>query len=192
MNIILTRPLNDTENLMNELFNLGHNIMHVPTLKITSANIEPVNIKNYNALVFTSSNAVKNLQVIGEKQNIKCFCVGSVTEKVARLSGFSKTISASGNVNALKNLMLNSKELKKNDKLAYICGDQITLELDKELGREGFKVKKIINYFSEKITSLNDANIDLIKKYPPNVIFVYSLRSAESFNNIVVRWKFFD
>ena len=60
---------------MNELFNLGHNIMHVPTLKITSANIEPVNIKNYNALVFTSSNAVKNLQVIGEKQNIKCFYI---------------------------------------------------------------------------------------------------------------------
>ena len=101
MNIILTRPLNDTENLMNELFSLGHKIMHVPTLKITSANIEPLNIKNYNALVFTSSNAVKNLQVIGEKK-IRCFCVGSVTEKVARLSGFSNTISASGNVNALK------------------------------------------------------------------------------------------
>ena len=189
MNIILTRPLNDTENLMNELFNLGHNILHVPTLKITRANIGPVNIKNYSALVFTSSNAVKNLQVIGEKQKIKCFCVGSITEKIARLSGFSKTISASGNVNALKNLMLNSKELKKNDKLAYICGDQITLELDKELGKEGFKVKKIINYFSEKITSLNYANIDLIKKYPPNAIFVYSLRSAESFNSIVVNYS---
>ena len=132
---------------------------------------------------------MRNLNFNGEKKNIKCFCVGSVTEKIARLSGFTKTISASGNVNALKNLIINSKELKTNDKLAYICGDQITLELDKELGREGFKVKKIINYFSEKITSLNDANIDLIKKYPPNVIFVYSLRSAESFNSIVANYS---
>ena len=189
MNIILTRPLNDTENLMQELFNLGHKIIHVPTLKIKSANLEKIDIENFNALVFTSSNAVKNLSVKGEKENIKCFCVGSVTEKIARLSGFTKTISASGNVNALKNLILNSNELKKNDKLAYICGDQITLELDKELEREGFKVKKFINYFSEKITSLNDANIDLIKKYPPNVIFVYSLRSAESFNSIVANYS---
>jgi uroporphyrinogen-III synthase len=189
MNIILTRPLNDTENLMQELFNLGHKIMHIPTLKIKNANLEKINIEDYNALVFTSSNAVRNLKVNGEKKNIKCFCVGSVTEKVARLSGFTKTISASGNVNALKNLIINSKELKKNDRLAYICGDQITLELDKELGREGFKVKKIVNYFSEKITSLNDANIDLIKKYPPNVIFVYSLRSAESFNSIVANYS---
>ena len=189
MNIILTRPLNDTENLMQELFNLGHKIIHIPTLKIKSANLEKIDIENFNALVFTSSNAVKNLSIKGEKKNIKCFCVGSVTEKIARLNGFTKTISASGNVNALKNLILNTKELKKNDKLAYICGDQITLELDKELGREGFIVKKFINYFSEKITSLNDANIDLIKKYPPNVIFVYSLRSAESFNSIVANYS---
>ena len=189
MNIILTRPLNDTENMMQELFSLGHKIIHIPTLKIKNANLEKINIEDYNALVFTSSNAVRNLNVNGKKENIKCFCVGSVTEKVARLSGFTKTISASGNVNALKNLIINSKELKRNDKLAYICGDQITLELDKELKKEGFKVKKIINYFSEKITSLNDANIDLIKKYPPNVIFVYSLRSAESFNSIVANYS---
>jgi uroporphyrinogen-III synthase len=189
MNIILTRPLNDIENLMQDLFNLGHKIMHIPTLKIKNANLETINIENYNALIFTSSNAVKNLNVKGEKKNIKCFCVGSVTEKIARLSGFTNTISASGNVNALKNLIVNSKELKKSDNLAYICGDQITLELDKELKKEGLKVKKFINYFSEKISSLNEANIDLIKKYPPDVIFVYSLRSAESFNSIVANYS---
>ena len=189
MNIILTRPLNDIENLMQDLFNLGHKIMHIPTLKIKNANLETINIENYNALIFTSSNAVKNLNVKGEKKNIKCFCVGSVTEKIARLSGFTNTISASGNVNALKNLIVNSKELKKSDDLAYICGDQITLELDKELKKEGLKVKKFINYFSEKISSLNEVNIDLIKKYPPDVIFVYSLRSAESFNSIVANYS---
>ena len=189
MNIILTRPLNDIENLMQDLFNLGHKIMYIPTLKIKNANLEIINIENYNALIFTSSNAVKNLNIKGEKKNIKCFCVGSVTEKIARLSGFTNTISASGNVNALKNLIVNSKELKKSDNLAYICGDQITLELDKELKKEGLKVKKFINYFSEKISSLNEANIDLIKKYPPDVIFVYSLRSAESFNSIVANYS---
>ena len=125
------------------------------------------------------------MTVIGIKNNVNCFCVGSVTEKIARITGFTKTISASGNVNALKNLILNSKELKKKDKLAYICGDQISLELDKDLIKEGFIVDKFINYFSEKITSLNDVNINLIKKYVPNLIFVYSLRSAESFINII-------
>ena len=65
MNIILTRPLNDTENLMQELFSLGHKIMHIPTLKIKKANKEKINIEDYNALVFTSSNAVRNLNING-------------------------------------------------------------------------------------------------------------------------------
>ncbi len=185
MNIILTRPLNDIENLMKELFNLGHKIIHIPTLKILNANLPPLKIETYRALIFTSSNAVKNIKVIGDKNSIYCFCVGSITEKIARLNGFTNTISASGNVNALKNLILNSKKLRKNDKLAYICGDQISYDLDVELKKEGFQVQKFVNYFSEKITSLNDANIDLIKKYAPNVIFVYSVRSAESFLGII-------
>ena len=63
MNIILTRPLNDTENLMQELFKLGHKIMHIPTLKISSANLNPIEINKFKALVFTSSNAVRNLKV---------------------------------------------------------------------------------------------------------------------------------
>ena len=124
--------------------------------------------------------------ILAKIKNIKCFCVGTITEKIARANGFTKTISASGNVNALKNLIINSKKSSiKNDNLAYICGDQISYDLDKELEKEGFKVKKITNYFSEKITDLNDANLNLINKYPPNVIFVYSLRSAESFIDII-------
>ena len=99
MNIILTRPLNDTENLMQELFNLGHKIMHIPTLQISSAKLEPLKIQNYNALIFTSSNAVKNLKIEGDKKDIKCFCVGSITDKIERLHGYTRPIPASGNVN---------------------------------------------------------------------------------------------
>ena len=47
MNIILTRPINDTENLMNDLFKIGHNIIHIPTLKIKSANLDPISIKKF-------------------------------------------------------------------------------------------------------------------------------------------------
>ena len=48
MNIILTRPLNDIENLMQELFNLGHKIIHVPTLKISKATLPPLKIEKDN------------------------------------------------------------------------------------------------------------------------------------------------
>ena len=109
MNIILTRPLNDIENLMNELFSLGHKIMHIPTLKIVNASLDPISIHNYKALIFTSSNPVRNIKIKEKRKNIHCFYVGSITEKIARASGFTEKISASGNVKALKNLIINAK-----------------------------------------------------------------------------------
>ena len=42
MNILLTRPLIDAEDLMGKFFSLGHKIIHIPTLKILAANIDPI------------------------------------------------------------------------------------------------------------------------------------------------------
>ena len=62
MNIILTRPLLDTEDLMSKLLSMGHKIIHVPTLKISKAQNEILNLENYDVLIFTSANAVRNLK----------------------------------------------------------------------------------------------------------------------------------
>ena len=46
------------------------------------------------------------------------------------------------------------------------------------------KVTKIINYLAEKITELSDENKKIIQNNIPDLIFVYSLRSAQSFVEI--------
>ena len=175
----------DSEDLMGKFFSLGHKIIHIPTLKISAIKIESVNINQYDALIFTSANAIRNLDVSSEGKKKLCFCVGSITEKIARQLGYNNTLSAGGTVNALKNLIINSKEINDKSKIAYFCGDNITYDLDFELKREGFIIDKFINYKSEKITDLNDKNKEIITNHSPDIIFVYSLRSAESFIEIV-------
>ena len=187
MNIIFTRPLIDAEDLMMTFFSSGHKVIHMPTLSIASANMKPINVNDYDGLIFTSANAVRFLKLKNNEKNIKCFCVGSLTERSLRHKGFINTISASGTVNALKNIIINSEKNIKN--LAYLCGDVVSYELDKELTQEGFKVSKIINYTSAKITALNKESMDLIKKYPANIALIYSKRSAESFDEIVKKYS---
>ena len=46
------------------------------------------------------------------------------------------------------------------------------------------KIKKIVNYLSEKIIDLNSENKKIIESHPPDTIFVYSSRSAQSFIEI--------
>ena len=187
MNIIFTRPLIDAEDLMTSFFSSKHKVIHLPTLNITSANMEPINTKDFDGLIFTSANAVRFLNLKNNEKNIKCFCVGNITERSLRLKGFNNTVAASGTVNALKNIILNSDQKIKN--LAYLCGDVVSYDLDKDLSLSGFKVKKIVNYTSNKITDLNNESLDLIKKNPPNVTLIYSKRSAESFDEIVRKYS---
>ena len=185
MNILITRPLIDAEDLMEKFFAYGHKIIHLPTLKIFGIETELVNPDNFDAFVFTSANAIRNLKLTNKNKNLHCFCVGSITEKIARLSGFTNTSSAGGTVNALKNLIMISDKINKKSNLAYFCGDNISYDLDLELIKEGLKIKKIINYSSEVISNLNIENKKLIENYPPDLIYIYSARSAESFAAIV-------
>jgi uroporphyrinogen-III synthase len=189
MNILITRPLIDSEDLMQKFFSLGHKIIHLPTLKISTVEAELINPDHFDAFVFTSTNAVRNIKLTSTNKSVHCFCVGSITEKIARQSGFVNTSSAGGTVNALKNLIMISDKVNKNSNLAYFCGDNISYDLDLELKSEGIKIKKIINYSSEIISDLNNENKKLIENFPPDLIYIYSVRSAESFTTIVKNYR---
>ena len=187
MNILITRPLIDAEDLMGRLFSLGHKIIHIPTLKVKPIINQECDAKNYDAFIFTSANAIRNLKLLNEDKKKLCFCVGSITEKIVRQKGYSNTISAGGNVNALKNIILNS-DFDKKKKIAYFCGDYISTDLDLDLKKEGYLVDKVINYSSEKIVDLNNENEKILNNHPPDIIFVYSKRSAESFVELVKKY----
>jgi len=189
MNILITRPLIDSEDLMGKFFSLGHKIIHIPTLKISAANASPIDAKKYDAFIFTSANAIRNLKLNNQDNSKICFCVGSITEKIVRQKGYNNTISAGGTVNALKNIILNSDQIDKKKSIAYFCGDYISSNLDVELKNDGFQIDKIINYTSEKITDLNEENNKIINNHPPDIIFIYSKRSAESFIEIVKKYS---
>ena len=174
---------------MGKFFSLGHKIIHIPTLKISSVNVSPVDAKKYDAFIFTSANAIRNLKLNNQDNSKICFCVGSITEKIVRQKGYNNTISAGGTVNALKNIILNSDQIDKKKSIAYFCGDYISSNLDVELKNDGFQIDKIINYTSEKITDLNEENNKIINNHPPDIIFIYSKRSAESFIEIVKKYS---
>ncbi len=189
MNILITRPLIESEDLMGKLFSLGHKITYMPTLRILPIKTELLDLKNYDALIFTSANAIRNLKNINPDKNKLCFCVGLITEKIARKTGYNNTMSAGGTVNALKNLIINANQINQKSKIAYICGEFLSSNLDLELKKEGFNVEKIINYTSEKITDLNAENKKIVSSHPPDIIFVYSTRSAQSFVEIVKNYS---
>ena len=115
--------------------------------------------------------------------------MGSITEKMVRRTGYTNTVSAGGTVNALKNLIINSDQINKKSNIAYFCGEFTSIDLEQELKKEGFQIKKVSNYTTEQIKDLNNENKNIISNFPPDLIFVYSSRSAQSFIEIVKKYS---
>jgi uroporphyrinogen-III synthase len=184
MHILLTRPLEDCSEMILKFQSLGHQVSHLPLIRIEKVNHEEINFSIYGGIVFTSANAVKFLNLEKIDKNIKCFCVGNSTEKKARSVGFQNTISAEGNVANLKELIIQSYE-SKHKELLYISSETISVDLDQQLLSEGFTVKRIINYRVNHNQKFNERFVNELKLNMPDIVYVYSQNTASSFLNFV-------
>ena len=191
MHILLTRPLEDSKELILRFQKLGHDVSHMPLIKIEKKNHEKLNFSDYKGIIFTSSNSINFLDTKSIDKKINCFCVGSATEKKARINGFLNVYSANGSVSNLKELILQNYN-SSSGKLLYVSGEIISTNLDKELISEGYSIKRIINYVAKPIEKINETFIDKLKLKMPEIVFVYSQNSAINFLNIIKNYQLVD
>ena len=188
MHILFTRPIDDSKDLILKFKSLGHIVSSIPVISIKKKEYPKIDFSSFKGIIFTSSNAIKFLDTKLLDKNIKCFCVGNATELLAKEKGFQNIFSAEGNVNNLKEIILQNFKSSEG-KLLYISGETITFELDKFLISEGLKVERIINYSSFPIEKFNEILIDDLKNNVPDIVYIYSQNSAISFKNLIKNYN---
>jgi len=188
MHILLTRPLEDCHEMILKLKSLGHQVSHLPLININKLDYEHINFLDYKGIIFTSANAVKFLNLKNIDKNLLCFCVGTATEKKARSVGFQNVIAAEGNVENLKELILQNFEQKIGN-LIYVSGETISTDLDHQLMKEGYNIKRIINYRTSHNEKFDENFIEVLKSNMPDIVYVYSKNSASSFLKFIKIYK---
>ena len=191
MHIIVTRPIEDSLELIRNLSIKNHVVTHLPLINIKKISNKNVNFHNYKGIIFTSANAIKFLDTRNILKSIHCFCVGEATEKKAKDFGFYNAISAGGKVDTLVELIVRMFD-KNFGKLLYVSSEFISKELDFELKKKGYSVERIINYTSEPINQIEQNTLDYIKKNIADVIFVYSERSAINLRDLIKKYSLVD
>ena len=184
MHILLTRSLEDCSEMILKFKSLGHQVSHLPLLNIEKMSYEEINFYDYGGIIFTSANAIKFIDSSKIDKSIMCFCVGDVTEKKARTTGFHNTIAAEGNVSNLKELILQNYNIK-NKPLLYISGEIVSADLHEQLMNEGFNIKRIINYRVKHNQEFNENFVKELKINMPDLVYVYSQNSASSLLNFI-------
>jgi|MGYP000591451984 uroporphyrinogen-III synthase len=188
MHILFTRPLEDCHEMILKFQSLGHEISHLPLINIEGLKYEAPNYSEFKAIIFTSANAVKFLDIKNIDKKLKCFCVGSATEKKARSVGFQNVFAAEGNVGNLKELIL--QNFKPSDgKLIYISGEIISSDLDKELISSGYTIERLINYRANPIEKYDESFIEKLKLKMPEITYIYSQNSAINFLKVIKNYQ---
>ena len=188
MHILLTRPLEDSSEMIFKFQSLGHDVSHMPLISIKGIKYEDLNFSEFKGIIFTSSNAIKFLDAKSIDKKINCFCVGNATESKARSIGFQNVFAADGNVNNLKELILQNFN-SSDGKILYVSGEIISNELDQQLISEGYNVKRVINYTTNPVEKFNDEFIEKLKLNMPEIVYIYSENSAISFLNLIKNYQ---
>ena len=63
MHIVISRPKEDSFFLIERLKKMGHVVTHLPLIIIKGLKTKKINFQKYKAVIFTSSNAIKFLEV---------------------------------------------------------------------------------------------------------------------------------
>ena len=184
MHILLTRPLEDCSEMILRFQSLGHEVSHLPLLRVDKVIYDEINFSEYKGIIFTSTNAIKFLDIKKIDKKLLCFCVGGMTEKKARKIGFQNVISAEGNVANLKELILQNFDSKVG-KLIYVSGETVSIDLDQQLFKEGYNITRIVNYRTTHNTNFNEKFLSELKNNLPDIVYVYSQNSASSFLNFI-------
>ena len=187
MHILFTRPIDDSKELILRFKSLGHIVSNIPAIAIKKKEYLKVNYSSFNGIIFTSSNAIKFFDINSLDKNIKCFCVGNATEQTAKKKGFQNIYSAEGNVNNLKEIILQNFKSSEG-KLLYVSGEIITYDLDKYLISEGLSVERLINYTSNSVEKFDENLISDLKNNIPDIVYIYSQNTAISFKSLLVNY----
>jgi uroporphyrinogen-III synthase len=187
MAVLVTRPYPDNEATAAKLRARGLEVLLAPMLRFEPIAFHDDPDARYDAVVVTSSNALRALAPqFAETRllHLPLFAVGEQTAATARAMGFGQVVSADGDALALQDRLIESvraKQLKKTSRLLYLAGAELSRDLAGELGRRGFRVETRTTYRMVALPTLPREACEAFAAGGLIAVLHYSRRSAAAF-----------
>jgi len=183
MRLIVTRPEPDATRTAKALIHLGHVAILSPMLDIVPIRDARTSDAPFQAVLVTSSNAVRALQARPARpfsSNTPLFAVGDRTALEAKRAGFATARSAGGALDDL--VALAAAELSPGDgPLLYAAGEDRAGDIPARLAARGFEVETVILYRAEARAKLAGVAEAALREQRVDGVLFYSRRSASAF-----------
>lgn len=182
MRLLLTRPVDDSEELARELVRLGHVPVVEPLFDIVrrAARLPEGPL---SATLLTSRNAVAAAADLAGHTALlalPAYCVGAATARAARAIGFADVREGRGDAAALADAVLADPPAASGT-LVHLRGRDTRGDLAGRLGRAGYRVAEVVLYEAaarralspEVRKALADSHLDGVLLFSPRAAAVF-------------------
>jgi uroporphyrinogen-III synthase len=183
MHLLLTRPEPDAGRTAQALRALGHTVTISPLMRFRPLPDVRLPKRRYQAVLVTSSNAVRALLDHAERDlfaDCPLLAVGDRTALVARRAGFAKARSAGGSVDDLVALVGSICQPDAGP-LLYLSGQARTGNMEGRLEDIGFSVDLRVVYDMEAAGGLSETAIGALRAGAIDGVLIYSQQTAAAF-----------
>jgi uroporphyrinogen-III synthase len=185
MRVLVTRPQLDGERVLAVLAARGVEGLLAPLLDIDYLDAGSLDIKDVQAVLFTSTNGVRAFAKCCEERSILALCVGERTAVEAKAENFSSVKSANGNVEDLVALV--KETLHANDgALLHPAGTNVAGDLASLLQAAGYSYRREVLYSAHKAQTLPEPIVRALTAGDLNGVLLYSPRTAQAFSKLVM------
>ena len=183
---LVTRPAEDSADLVRALEQRGISVLAEPLLTIRPKDGVAVGLANVQALLFTSANGVRAFAGASSSRDLPAFAVGDATAEALRGLGFARIESAGGDVEDLERLVRRRLDPGRG-RLLHAAGSSVAGDLAGRLILAGFVVDRVQLYDADPATDLSDTSRAEIANGGIDWVLVFSPRTAAAFASVIER-----
>lgn len=180
MRVLVTRPIEDSEETASQLAARGHQAVLAPLLTLRFLDGPEVELDGVQAILATSANGVRALARRTERRDVALFAVGPQTATEAQRLGFHSVKSADGDAEALTLAATRWAE-PGNGALLHVAGEGNDGKLMKSLS--GFTLRQEILYAVTAVEKMPAEAAAALRRGGLDAALFYSPRSAATFRD---------
>ncbi len=180
MHVLVTRPLEDGEEIAARLAEMGHTTLLAPLLRPQFEDGPEPDFTGVQAILASSANGIRALVRRTARRDIPIFAVGPQTTQEAQAAGFTTIRNADGDARLLAQTTAQWTTPDKGA-LLHVCGAQAPGTLAALLESVGFTVRRAVLYRVDAASSLPEDARQALAAGRVDAALFFSPRSAQVF-----------
>ena len=180
MNVLLTRPREDSRRFGERLKGCGVTSETAPLLTIHPVDHAPLDLRATQAVLLTSANGARSLAAATTERACRVLAVGHATATAAQEAGFSDVTAAGGDVAKLTALALEILEPSRG-RVLHIAGSVVAGDLAAGLAAQGFEVERVVAYRAQTVETMPETACTGLNEGRFAGVVFFSPRTATTF-----------